>query len=414
MNFLKKIDIYYFITLLFLILTANASFISTNRLLYLGVIIYLVLLGLSKRLLTTKDITSFIPFSVVYAVYVFARDFLVNRLDFDYILTDVVFFFKAGFLSFIFCKILKEKTAYYLVKVISDLTVLSFVFFFIQLLIPDLLYKLFISLSPPTGQEYVDGYSNLIVFTFTQGLHSYQNSGFVWEPGSFGCFLILALLLNLFLNNFKIDNKSKIFTFAIITTFSTTTYLALLITLFLVYRYRVKKINLGVVALLCLAISMIIFVPFMADKVTDVYYQDVDKLSKLNVLDSYYRHHTTAPIPLNRFGSMQYIFDNYTYKLILGVTIDYIKVARIPYNVGISNGVFDFLARFGLAGLTFLFYNYAKFCFNYAPKKEYIFYCILILFIIGFGEPVLILPIALMFLFIDKNSQTIVVTGKAT
>jgi len=75
---------------------------------------------------------------------------------------------------------------------------------------------------------------NLIIFNLSQ-IQTYRNSGFYWEPGSHGGFLILALFINLFYR--KEDWKSrynKIFFITILTTLSTTTYLALFLVL-LVY-----------------------------------------------------------------------------------------------------------------------------------------------------------------------------------
>lgn len=412
MSFFRKINIYYFITLLFLILTANASFISNDKIPYASVMIFIILVALGKRVITLKEIKALLLFSIVYIAFVAIRDVAIIKLDSEFIITDASSIFKVVYLSFIYCAILKEKAAYYLVQVITHLTVLSFFLFAIQLLLPDQLYSFFTSVSPPTGQEFVPGYSNLILFTFTKGLHSYQNSGFAWEPGSFACFLVIALLLNLFLNKFKFDNKSKILIAAIITTFSTTGYLGLLMTFFLAYRYRVVKIDFKIVLVILVAGAAIITIPLLADKVQDVYYSDIDVLSKINRMDVYFRHHTTAAIPLNRFASMIYIYNNFEYNLIWGVTIDYVKVVKGGYNVSISNGIFDFLAKFGLLWFLYLLYRYSKVCIEYVLTKENAFYCIVILLIIGFSECIFYLPIVLIFLFIQekqKNANEIII-----
>ena len=60
-----------------------------------------------------------------------------------------------------------------------------------------------------------------------QGSGAYRNCGFTWEPGGFACFLILAIIINLASNKFKIRNKSlMILILSLITTFSTTGYMA--------------------------------------------------------------------------------------------------------------------------------------------------------------------------------------------
>jgi len=67
---------------------------------------------------------------------------------------------------------------------------------------------------------------NIILYNFGQSeLH--RNAGFYWEPGSHGGFLLIALFLNLFYMKETFFSKyNKVFLITILTTLSTTTYLA--------------------------------------------------------------------------------------------------------------------------------------------------------------------------------------------
>jgi hypothetical protein len=107
-------------------------------------------------------------------------------------------------------------------------------------------------------------------------------------------------------------------------------------------------------------------------------------------------------IPLNRFASMDYVYNNFGPQLILGVNNQYNALLNLnkKVDVNISNGIIDFIAKFGLPGLFFLFYSYLKYCYGFVRRKELLFYCFLIFFVIGFGEPVLHLPLFLIFLFL--------------
>lgn len=68
---------------------------------------------------------------------------------------------------------------------------------------------------------------NLIVFNLGQ-ITLNRNSGFYWEPGTHGGFLCLALFINLFYRKEKLTSRMNIiFMVTILTTLSTTTYLAL-------------------------------------------------------------------------------------------------------------------------------------------------------------------------------------------
>src|SRR6201999_2065969 len=124
------------------------------------------------------------------------------------------------------------------------LTIIDLVIYFFQVAgFADAIYGFSESLNLPKANT-IPGFTNFIIFSFTKGLHEYRNSGFVWEPGAYGCFLTLTLLLQFFRNKFQFDKVAIIFVVAIIPTFSTTNYLALFIVFFLVYRYRVPKVNL--------------------------------------------------------------------------------------------------------------------------------------------------------------------------
>ena len=188
----------------------------------------------------------------------------------------------------------------------------------------------------------------------------------------------------------------------IITTFSTTDYLALLIVLFLAYRVKVPKLNWWTVLLLFVSAAIVIIIPILGDKISDTYYEDMDDLHRLKYLEIFYQH-KHMQIPLNRFSSMVYVYDTFKEHLILGVSNKYNVILNLAYNINISNGIFDFLAKFGLVGMVLLLYKYSKFCIESVLKLEYVFYCILALLIIGFGEPILILPIVLIFVFLPAK-----------
>jgi len=402
MNSFKKIDIYYIITFLFLLLSANSNILSASDICWFSILALMLIVAISKKQLTIKNIRTIGLFSIIYLVLVVIRDFVVNDLGTEFLLSDGFFLVKYIFLTFIYCTILKEKAAYYLVRVMVHLTILSFFFFFCQLIgLNDYIYRFSMALNLKSDNT-IPGYTNFIIFTFTKGLHDYRNSGFVWEPGSFGCFLTIALLLNFFLNKFKIDKKAIIFIIGIITTLSTTDYLALLIVLFLVYRIKVPKFSWVSVLIVLVAAAIIIIVPLLGEKIADSYYEDMDDLNRLKYLEIFYRH-KHMQIPLNRFSSMVYIFDTFNWHLILGETNKYNVILNRVYSINISNGIFDFLAKFGLVGFAYLLYHYAKFCLATVLKWEYVFYCVVALLIIGFGEPLFFLPIVLMFIFLPTK-----------
>ena len=389
----------YVITLLFLLLTSSANTLSNTDAVWFGILVLMFLYILFKRLLVVKDLKILSILLVVYLLFVVLRIFLVTNLPMEYLLSDVLFPFKYVLLSFAYVVILREKALAYLVKVITHLTVIGLIIYFFQMVgFADLIYTFSKSLNMPNLNK-IDGYTNFVIFSFTKGLHEYRNSGFVWEPGAYGCFLILALLFNFFRNKFTFDRTSIILIIATITTFSTSDYLALFIMMFLAYRYRVPKINLWVIIMIPAFVVLFITVPFLGDKIAAIYLDDIAGLKHLKDI-SKYNLKRGEQIPLNRFASMIYLYENMGTDLILGLSNKYDVIIDKVYNVNISNGIFDFFAKFGIFSFIYLFYTYIKFCAAYLKRVEYLVYCVLILLIIAFGEPILFLPIILLFLFL--------------
>jgi len=228
MAFAKKIDIYYFITLLLVLISANANILSTSDLIWFSVVGFMFLTAVFKKVIKIDDIKFIAIFSGIYLAFVFIRDPLINGLDSSFLLSDIVFLFKFVILVYLYCLILKNNAAAYIVRVITHLTIISFFFFALQLASGEVIYKLSTAIGLPSPNQ-IPGYTNFIIFTFVKDFHDYSNSGFAWEPAAFGCFLIIALLLNLSLDKFKFEKKSYILIAGIITTFATTDYLALLI-----------------------------------------------------------------------------------------------------------------------------------------------------------------------------------------
>jgi len=388
----------YLITLLFLLLSASANILSLSDISWFAILLFMVIYAISKKMLLQKDMKLIGLFMLVYLVYVVLRNLLITNLESQYLISDLIFPFKYVLLSFIYVVIMREKTMDYLVKVIVQLTIIGFVFYAIQLVAGDLIYNFSESLGLPKANT-IPGYTNFVIFSFTKGRHDYRNSGFVWEPGAYGCFMIIALFFNLLKDKFKFYKNSMILIAGIITTFSTTDYFALLILLFLAYRYRVPKFNLWILAMIPSVVLLILFVPFLGDKIAGIYTDDMDGLKHLKEISQYHLKHNEQ-IPLNRFASMSYIWDNIGSGLLLGLSNKYDEILNKTYNVNISNGIFDFLAKFGVIGLFFLVYSYVKFCAAFLKKNEFIVYSVLIFLVISFGEPILFLPLVLLFLFL--------------
>lgn len=400
----KRFNIYSIVTLLFLLLTSNANVLNSNDIYWFVILVFMAVVALSKKLIKYKDFKTIAIFSVIYLIFVCLRDIFVNGLGQEFIISDVLFLFKYIFLAFFYCVIMKEKLATYLVSVTIPLIIISVFFYCFQLVgLGEIIYSFATALNLPNPIN-TEGYSNFIIFTYNR-LHEFRNSGFFWEPGAYACFLTIVLLLNLFLNNFKFDRRTKIILVGIITTLSTTGYLAVLVIIFLWYRRMNPKINFWIVFLIPVTIILIMNIPILGDKISNTFNDDMkeNNVKRLNEQERFFSHQQKdKQIPLNRFSSALIVYETFGGTLFLGESNKYDAVLDKTYNVNISNGIFDFLAKFGLVGLILIIYRYSRFCLFHLTRPELLFYCILVFLIIGTGEAIVFMPFILMFLFIQN------------
>ncbi|MFC1785610.1 hypothetical protein ACFL0J_08315 [Candidatus Neomarinimicrobiota bacterium] len=160
------------------------------------------------------------------------------------------------------------------VRVMYIIAIISFLFYVPSIIVPGFENYLIDQIATifkqqPRNTFYI--YSpNFILYTINpHGGVFYRNSGPFWEPGGYVCFLILALIFNIIINRTIFKRKNLIFFIAIITTFSTTGYIALI---FLVIGYLIiqrKLINYLILLPVFVIISYISFttLDFLKDKI---------------------------------------------------------------------------------------------------------------------------------------------------
>ncbi|MDF4201857.1 hypothetical protein PXD56_02750 [Maribacter sp. SA7] len=398
-------NLYYLVVLLFLLFSSKANFLVDYNVAWFGLEVFMILIAFHLKRVKKRDVQFFIVTAGIYFIYILIR-FKLNKLPSDYFTSDVFYFFKFVFTSYLFCLILKEKALYYLVKVISHLAIVSLVFYSLQLVQNGAIVKAIgTAFESITVDDQSFRYTNFIFFTFDD-IHYYRNSGFCWEPGAFGSFLTLALLFNFLINDFKLNKEAFIITLAILTTVSTTAYLGVFLLFFLRYRVLNKGSKMAIIVFAIVFAIAIPNVPFLGEKIVEIYDQDIRDLKELEQLSSYYED-VQRQIPLNRFASVIFLYEQFDWKLFLGVSNQYDEFYINEYNVNISNGIMDFITKFGAVGLFVLLYRYGKLCKVYLRKMEYVAYAILILIILSFGEPILMLPICVIFIFLPtfKNQD---------
>ncbi|HJP62118.1 MAG TPA: hypothetical protein VJ844_01690, partial [Mucilaginibacter sp.] len=188
-------------------------------------------------------------------------------------------------------------------------------------------------------------------------------------------------------------------------TLSTTAYLGLLCVFLLYYRVRGGKILPFLIIAVPILAVVATQIPFLLDKIDKTYQGDLHDISSLDELSGWYDKTGEGEVHLNRFGSAIVLWNLFSWKLLWGISNGYQGVTPVLHNVNISNGDVDFFAKFGVVGFGYLMYKYALFFKNFIHKFEYLFYCVLLVIVLAFGEPMLIFNFTLAFLFLYKYSN---------
>lgn len=395
---------YYFATLIFLLLSANGTFVPFYNINWFLVDLIFIWMGLANHRFDKRDLRFGGYFMLLYISYCTLRSVFLTNLPARFYVSDIVFLFKYIMPCLIYCALLKEKAIEYLTRVVIDLTKVSIVFYCIQLVAGGLLYDIGSAIGlPPHITEY--HYTNFIVFTYVTE-HAHQNSGFTWEPGAFGFFLIITLMLQLFKNGFKLDNGAKWLILGVLTTLSTTSYAALGVVFLLYFRANgVKFSTLSLVAVPLLIVA-IVRLPFLLDKVIAIYKHDMEDLKNIEYLSAWYLRHGEQ-MPFNRFSSLIFIYRQFKWHLIFGVSNIFIETVPYLVNANTSSGIFEYFAKFGVVAFVFLMTRLCLFFKKFTQQKELLIYCVLLVLILGFSESIFILPMMTNFYFLYFYAQPI-------
>lgn len=388
----------YYISMLFMLISSKGNFTAYYVVFNYFTDAVLIYIGVTQNRFKPSDFKLLARTGVIYLFFIAFRCIFLTGLPLIFFISDCNFFVERIIMSFLLCAVLRENAVYYIVKITIQLAALSLIFFAVQLISgPFMTYiGTIINLPPRVGNP---GYTNIIFFTFDNFNHLYQNSGFSWEPGAFGDFLDIGILMHFLVNGFKYDKGAWILTAAIITTQSTTTYLCFAVVILLFLRVNGLKLTtllLFAVPAMCL---IAVNVPFLVDKIGRTWEDDQFNLNEMTRLVAWYQRNG-GQLHLNRFGSFIYIYNYFgPLKLFAGISNKYMDLMPAGQVMNISNGDIDFMAKFGLVGLGFLLYRYALFIKKFLFKGEYIFYCVIIMVILGFGEPLFMFNTTLCFLF---------------
>lgn len=142
------------------------------------------------------------------------------------------------------------------VKVMKFLCLISLIGFVLFLLFPSL-NNHFVSYN-------ASGYRFSNLFLYVHNGDSVRNMGMFWEPGAFQTFILIAMLIECLKE--KTDIKTMLlFAVTILTTFSTTGYLGMVMVFLLAFMKKKDKYDKTRVAITWILLAMLVFVYFNQD-----------------------------------------------------------------------------------------------------------------------------------------------------
>lgn len=381
---------YLFLTLLVIVISGNPAVDYFNK---EAVIILpaIVMLGwaIYKRVkVTRRDFLVLAFFSAIYLAHLIEFGSMTLSSS-----SGMLFRLLTALLA---VRVIPDFAAKY-VTVMYGLAIMSLVFFipyWLGLDLPSLLAPISIPLRP--------GDINIGLHNF---MHAYnegliRNRGFFWEPGAFAGYLILALLFTLK----DVEKVPRRYFFilivALLSTQSTTGYLAFLVVAISIYIIKAaKRSSLGgqfvtafaVVAFALIAVAAFNNLPFLKEKITGQFEEAQTGEGQ------YY---------LGRYGNLLYDLNYIVDRPFFGWSaLSETRQVVAEEIAGQGNGLSGYTVKYGLVGiLGFLFFSFTALSKLYGNKKIAAIAIITIIILLN-GEQFLGFPMFLSLMFAAQRKS---------
>lgn len=391
-------EYYPFFLILLLIATSSQVFlIQFKDEVIIGVAAILALLMFFKKKFPSPKFVLMLGFLFAWLLLIYAQNDVWNTRTF-------VGFFLRLFIAYAVVALLRFNFYPAFVETVYKLSIFSLLMFLAGVVLPSsmqLLHNLLASISNVFIVDFGE-YSgwlraNFLIYTFSV-VRLEQNHGFMWEPTAFAAVVLLAMLVHLSLNQFKLDRKFMVLLVTLLSTFSTTAFIALpIIAVFYLMnsknasqRVRQYRLLLGVYALFILVLVL----PQL-DFVTDKVAGEFSKMTDVTVATDY------TMLGNTRLSSFIFDFMDWTDHPLLGLGIYEENRYQGRQEMGSVNGVGDTLVRFGLIVSLLFLYNLSSsfklFCKENGVKGYGFF--VLIILIFSWSERLTLLPLFLAFQF---------------
>lgn len=258
-------------------------------------------------------------------------------------------------------KIIGSKFFEYLLNYLDYLIKISLIFYFLDIIFPFISenYSTYLNFMSHEEQKQAGGWYIFVYmhsgWGYMEKYNILRNSGFMWEPGAYSVLLILALILNFANNKFNWDSKSYVYVIALLTTFSTSGYMALAIIFlsFIIFKNKEKKlIYIFIIPLLFFGIIKLTEIDFIGGKLRDYY----------DSRDVHYTHESSGVERVNRIGIFVYTLEHTLNWPFGNGSFDslYLK-NKYGYIFNGPNVFADLMHKWGIIGLFFYIIYLIKF-----------------------------------------------------
>ena len=243
-----------------------------------------------------------------------------------------------------------EKLVYILDHIFVKLAIISVVLWSFLVLVPDVV-EFFLSMSPIKGYGLVKGNS---IFVFASGFQYEivkRNIGFAWEPGRFGSIMAFAVFLNLIVNKMEVRNNKGfwILSVAILSSQSTTAYLAYLAVLVFFLYNRDRKYIVKLIPFVLLFAVLLLSLDFMGEKLQDLSVFNEEHQEDFERQLEYYSTQDNVLVP-QRFDGLLLEGLNILHSPLIGNATDTYSYLEEMFGLkfSLSNGVLRIFANMGL------------------------------------------------------------------
>lgn len=337
-------------------------------------------------------------------------------------------FFLTYFFQFFIAFTIIRALAFGLFKIYEDiiylLAIIAILFWIIQVILGgDTLFGYFRSIPSIAVISNVSGGGlNAFIYsvqpTSTSLIYSSflpRNCGFAWEPGGFAVFLCLAIFSSLFLKSgeVKISKRFWIFSFALISTQSTTGYLMYMVIIFFYFFRKYRKLVLILSPIILAVVIALFSLPFMTNKIVKLV-NETNEIEAIVVRTIGWKGEPYTP---QRFSSFMIAWKDFQRNPVLGLGGHMEESWTVKMGAVISpvTGLGYLLAQFGLVGFLFFIFLSIESSFffsNYLDFHVKLLFFILILFT-SISYSIILYPLLMCFWMfrtfspLKKNIKTV-------